>query len=235
MRVPIRLEARAWLRSRDRAIWRHRLSRRVLEGRKRPIVRSIATACCAIAVFGAAPAIAERRVALVIGNGAYSKVGKLANPARDAAAVAALLRTAGFEAVEVRTELGLAAMRRALSDFADQAAGADIAVDGDNYLIPVDAALERDIHLKDETIPLERVTEIMEGARRLRLVILDACRDNPFVRTMRRSGRRKVVRRAIASQQPVTARISASGTLQPSPSRGPAEVVRKPTFAARRE
>jgi formylglycine-generating enzyme required for sulfatase activity len=154
---------------------------------------------CSFAALQAGPANAEQRVALVIGNGAYAKVGKLPNPTRDAEAVSALLRTAGFDAVEVRTDLRAAAMRRALSDFSDRVTGADIAVvfyaghgievDGVNYLIPVDAALERDIHVKDETIPLERVTEIIDGAKRLRLVILDACRDNPFVRTMKRSGR----------------------------------------------
>ena len=165
----------------------------------RHLSQLVAIVSFGLAALAAGPAHAEKRVALVIGNGAYAKVGTLSNPARDAAAVEALLRKAGFDAVEVRTDLGAAAMRRALSDFSDRVADADIAVvfyaghgievDGINYLIPVDATLERDIHVKDETIPLDRVTEIVEGAKRLRLVILDACRDNPFVRTMKRSGR----------------------------------------------
>src|SRR5262245_39526404 len=86
----------------------------------RCIIRLLAAACCAIAVSGAGPANAEKRVALVIGNGAYAKVGKLPNPTRDAAAMEALLRTAGFNGVEVRTDLGAATMRRALSDFSYQ-------------------------------------------------------------------------------------------------------------------
>src|SRR5262245_55593088 len=165
----------------------------------RCIIRLLAAACCAIAVSGAGPANAEKRVALVIGNGAYAKVGRLPNPARDAAAIETLLRTAGFNAVEVRTDLGAAAMRRALRDFSDRATDSDIAVvffaghgievNGTNYLIPVDATLERDIDVEDETIPLERVTQIIDRAKRLRLIILDACRDNPFVGTMKRSGR----------------------------------------------
>jgi len=165
----------------------------------RALVRLFAVVCCAIAAFRADPASAERRVALVIGNGAYAKVGRLPNPVRDAAAVEALLRTVGFDAVEVRTDLGAGAMRRALRDFSDRVADADIAVvffaghgievNGINYLIPVDATLERDIDVEDETIPLERVTQVLDGAKRLRLVILDACRDNPFLRTMKRSGR----------------------------------------------
>ena len=94
----------------------------------RHLIRLVAIVSFGLAALAAGPAQAEKRVALVIGNGAYAKVGKLSNPARDAAAVAALLRTAGFDAVEVRTDLGAAAMRRALSDFSDRVADADIAV-----------------------------------------------------------------------------------------------------------
>jgi hypothetical protein len=144
-------------------------------------------------------AYAEKRVALVIGNGAYQKVSKLANPTRDAAAVAALFKTAGFDAVEVKSDLGATAMRRALRDFSDVARDADVAVvyyaghgievNGTNYLIPVDATLERDVDVEDEAVPLERLTQLLDQAKRLRLVILDACRDNPFMQSMRRSSR----------------------------------------------
>ena len=145
----------------------------------------------------ASGAEAQKRVALVIGNGDYGTVGKLPNPTRDAGAVAGLLRSAGFEAVEVKRDLGAVAMRRALRDFSDQVRNADIAVvffaghgievNGTNYLIPVDATLERDIDVEDEAVPLDRVMQVLEQAKRLRLVILDACRDNPFVRSMRRT------------------------------------------------
>jgi uncharacterized caspase-like protein len=73
-------------------------------------------------------ALAEKRVALVIGNGAYAKVGTLSNPGRDAGAVEALLGTAGFDIVEVKSDLGATPMRRALRDFSDRVRGADIAV-----------------------------------------------------------------------------------------------------------
>src|SRR5882724_12795593 len=139
---------------------------------------------------------AEKRVALVIGNGAYSKVGKLSNPTRDAAAVEALWKAAGFDAVEVRKDLGAAAMRRALRDFSDLVRDADVAVvfyaghgievNGTNYLVPVDATLERDIDVEDEAVPLERLTQMLDQAKRLRLVLLDACRDNPFMGSMKR-------------------------------------------------
>jgi uncharacterized caspase-like protein len=140
---------------------------------------------------------AEKRVALVIGNGAYANVPKLNNPANDAAVMETMFRAAGFDTVVRANDLGVAAMRRALRDFSNTAHDAEIAivfyaghgieVSGTNYLIPIDAVLERDIDARDEAVSLDRVSEILEPATRLRLVILDACRDNPFVRSMRRT------------------------------------------------
>lgn len=108
-----------------------------------------------------------------------------------------LLKAAAFDLVETKRDLGLAAMRRALRDFSDRVRDADIAavffaghgieVNGTNYLIRVDATLERDTDVEDETISLERVTQMLEVTKRLRLVMLDACRDNPFVRSMKRT------------------------------------------------
>jgi Caspase domain len=159
-------------------------------------------------------AYAEKRVALVIGNGNYGKVAKLTNPPRDAAAVENLLRAAGFDAVETARDLGNHAMRRTLREFADKARGADIAVvfyaghgvevNGANYLIPVDAVLETDLAVEDETVPLERVSQILEQAKRLRLVILDACRDNPFIRTMRRTISTRSIGRGLANVEVLT-------------------------------
>jgi branched-chain amino acid transport system substrate-binding protein len=150
-------------------------------------------------------ALAEKRVALVIGNGAYATVGRLDNPKNDAAAMETMFRAAGFDTVTRADDLGVAAMRRALRDFSDTAYDADIAVvfyaghgievAGTNYLIPIDAVLERDIDVQDEAIPLDRINQILERVKRLRLVILDACRDNPFVRSMRRT----VVTRSVRS------------------------------------
>ena len=164
--------------------------------------------------FATSPAFAEKRVALVIGNSAYARVGKLENPARDAGAVEKMLRHAGFETVEVMRDLSNSAMRRALRDFSDQARDADIAVvfyaghgievNGSNYLIPVDAVLERDIDVEDETVPLERVSQVLEQAKRLRLVVLDACRDNPFMRSMRRTIGSRSIGRGLAKVEVLT-------------------------------
>ena len=153
-------------------------------------------------------AIADKRVALVIGNGDYAKVGKLPNPTSDANAVGTMLRAAKFELVEIKKDLGVAALRRALRDFSDHVRDADIAmvfyaghgieVNGTNYLIPIDAALERDLDVEDETVSLDRVTQILDPAKRLRLVILDACRDNPFVRSMKRTVSGRSIGRGLA-------------------------------------
>ncbi|MGP0090814.1 MAG: caspase family protein [Xanthobacteraceae bacterium] len=148
-------------------------------------------------ILGVVPGLADKRVALVIGNGAYAKVPPLANPPNDAGAVAAMLRNGGFDVVQAKTNLDLAAMRRALREFIGAARDADVAVvfyaghgievNGTNYLIPVDAVLEHDFDVEDETVSLDRVSQVIEGARRLRVVILDACRDNPFAASMKRT------------------------------------------------
>jgi len=175
----------------------------------------LSLAFLAVALLAVPPsADAETRVALVIGNGAYAKVGKLDNPVRDAGAVEKMLRDAGFDVVEVKRDLGNSAMRRALRDFSDRVRDADIAmafyaghgieVNGTNYLIPIDAALERDIDVEDETVPLERVSQVLEPARRLRLVVLDACRDNPFVRSMRRTTGTRSIGRGLAKVEVLT-------------------------------
>jgi uncharacterized caspase-like protein len=158
------------------------------------------------------PAFAERRVALVIGNSAYTSVNKLTNPANDSAAIAATLRKALFDVVEFKQDLKVAEMRRALRDFSDTARDADVAVvyyaghgmevDGVNYLIPVDAVLERDIDAYDEAIALDRVLGVIDNAKQLRLVILDACRDNPFNQTMKRTIGSRAVSRGLAKIEP---------------------------------
>ena len=75
-------------------------------------------------------------------------------------------------------------------------------VDGTNYLIPVDAALERDLDVYDEAVPLERVLVTIEPAKQLRLVMLDACRDNPFARSMKRTNGTRAVGRGLAKVEP---------------------------------
>lgn len=160
------------------------------------------------------PALAERRVALVIGNSAYQKVAPLSNPANDANAVAAMLKSAGFDSVESRLNVSASDLRRLLRDFGDRNRDADVAVlyyaghgielDGTNYLIPVDAALERDVDVLDETISLDRILFAVEPAKQLRLIILDACRDNPFTKTMKRTIAARSVGRGLAKIEPTS-------------------------------
>jgi tetratricopeptide (TPR) repeat protein len=140
------------------------------------------------AVIPSAPP--DRRIALVIGIGAYAHVPPLRNPIADARAVAEAFRRLGFAEVVEQEDLTRAALEKALKDFGDRAAAADwaviyyaghgVAMNGDNYLVPVDAELSQAGHVEDETVSLTRVLSKAERARRLRMVILDACRTNPF-------------------------------------------------------
>jgi hypothetical protein len=157
----------------------------------------------------AAPDVAwaEKRVALIVGNSSYHTVPQLPNPYRDANSVAKMFRDAGFDSVDVQINVGNLEFKRAIRKFeatADQAdiavvyyAGHGLEIGGTNYLIPVDARLASDRDADDEAIQLGRLVSSADGARRLRLIILDACRDNPFVGTMRRE--RKVANRAVTA------------------------------------
>jgi uncharacterized caspase-like protein len=163
------------------------------------------------------PAFAEKRVALVLGNSAYRNVAPLANPVNDSAKIAATLKDAGFDVVDSRRDLPAAETRRALRDFADRARDADIAVvyyaghgievDGANYLIPVDARLERDTDIYDEALSLDRILIAIEPAKKLRLVILDACRDNPFSRTMKRTVASRAIGQGLAKVEPTSPNV----------------------------
>ncbi len=163
------------------------------------------------------PALAEKRVALVLGNSAYQNVAPLANPVNDGAKIAATLKDAGFDVVDSRRDLAAAETRRALRDFADRARDADIAVvyyaghgievDGGNYLIPVDARLERDTDIYDEGLSLDRILIAIEPAKKLRLVILDACRDNPFSRTMKRTVASRAIGQGLAKVEPTSPNV----------------------------
>ncbi len=107
-----------------------------------------------------------------------------------------MFRQAGFEVVEAKTDLGNLEFKRVAREFTAIARDADIAVmyfaghgievNGTNYLLPVDAKLATDFDVEDEALSLDRLVRALEPAKRLRLIILDACRDNPFVRTMQR-------------------------------------------------
>ena len=158
------------------------------------------------------PALANKRVAFVVGNSSYQNVVPLTNPANDAAAITDMFRKAAFDVVESRRDLKNTEMRRALRDFTEKARDADIAViyyaghgievDGTNYLIPVDAVLERDTDAYDEAISLDRILQAIEPAKQLRLVILDACRDNPFAKSMKRTVASRSLGRGLAGVEP---------------------------------
>jgi uncharacterized caspase-like protein len=160
------------------------------------------------------PASAEKRVALVIGNGAYQKVSKLLNPTNDAKAIAGMLQAAIFDEVALHENLGIRELRQAIKDFSDLARDADsavvyysghgIEVNGVNYIIPIDAVLDRDIDVPYEAYSLENLVQVLEPARRLRLVMLDACRDNPFTRTMKRTVGSRAVGRGLAPVEPTS-------------------------------
>jgi hypothetical protein len=177
----------------------------------RPFPAKFFAAVLMLAASAACPAFAQDRVALVIGNSAYKQAAALLNPVNDAAAVAAMLETAGFRVV-LRRDIGINDMRRTLREFTDATRNTDVAliyfaghgieVDGENYLIPIDAILERDIDVDDETVSLERMLRVIEPARQLRLVILDACRDNPFSHTMKRTMASRSVGKGLAKVEP---------------------------------
>jgi uncharacterized caspase-like protein len=160
------------------------------------------------------PAFAGKRVALVLGNSAYQNVAPLPNPVNDGAVIAATLKEAGFDVVDSRHDLPALETRRALRDFADRARDADIAVvyyaghgmevDGTNYLIPVDAKLERDTDVYDEAFSLDRILLAVEPAKQLRLVILDACRDNPFAKNMKKTLVSRSIGRGLAKIEPTS-------------------------------
>src|SRR3979409_2078299 len=123
-----------------------------------------------------------------------------------------MFKSAGFDTVETKIKLTVRELRRALREFGNRSRDADLCVvyyagrgiglDGNNSLIPVDATLETDADVLDETLPLDRVLFAVEPARQLRLVILDACRDNPFAKTMKRTIASRAVGRGLAKVEP---------------------------------
>jgi Caspase domain len=151
----------------------------------------------ALVGFAATPTLADgKRVALVIGNSAYANVPALPNPANDAGEVAAALRRLGFT-VTLIANASFDEMRRGLIALGRDAAGADMAavyfaghgmeISGENWLIPVDAELKRDSDSVNEAVSLRSVMLQVSDTKSLGLVILDACRNNPFAAKMQRA------------------------------------------------
>ncbi len=151
---------------------------------KTPLL-SLVVACLTVAVCGASD-----RVALIIGNNDYTHASKLFNPVNDAAALESALKQSGYRVTKVLNADGRA-MDLALQSFCERNQGAESAlfffaghgmeIDGVNYLIPTDAELRERSDLRRETLPLETVLKDLSAAQiRLKMVVLDCCRNNPF-------------------------------------------------------
>src|SRR3979490_2211628 len=152
--------------------------------------------------FAAPPANAEKRVAFVVGNGTYKNVAALPNPPIDAKAMAAALRNVGFDVVE-GSNLTRDKMTEKLLDFGKKTQGADVAVffyaghgiaiDGINYLLPVDADIKSEMDVKlGSAINIDVTLDQTMSDAKVKLVFLDACRDNPFTAKIKATATRSV-------------------------------------------
>ena len=175
------------------------------------LIRLVFSLVIAAGIF-IAPALAKgKRVALVFGNSAYEHTTQLANPKNDAEDFASALTTIGFEVTKI-DDADFSTMRRALRDFGRKSQGSDIAmvyfaghgmeVDKNNYLIPVDAQLVSDQDVEYEAISIELLNRAVAGAKNLRMILLDACRNNPFVSKMSRSISTRAIGRGLAPVEP---------------------------------
>jgi Caspase domain/Putative peptidoglycan binding domain len=159
----------------------------------------LALICMSFAVDAAK---ADKRVAFVVGNGAYKNVATLPNPPIDAKAMAAVLRNVGFDVVE-GSNLTRDTMTERLLEFGKKAQGADVAVffyaghgiaiDGTNYLLPIDADIKTEMDVKlGSAINIDVTLDQTMGDAKVKLVFLDACRDNPFAKQIKQTSTRSV-------------------------------------------
>ncbi|MGI9419074.1 MAG: caspase family protein [Geminicoccaceae bacterium] len=159
----------------------------------------MAITAMAVMAGSALSATDGRRVALVIGNGGYSNIPALPNPAKDARLIAEKLRAVGFD-VEMAVDGDWSQLQQSVRSFGRRARGADAALffyaghgiqsKGENFLLPVDAKVGEVADLRYEALPLSLVTEELDEAdAKISMVVLDACRDNPLTRSLRGSGR----------------------------------------------
>ena len=188
--------------------------------RLRPVLRAIALgAAMVVGLADRSLAATERRVALVIGNGAYKRAPALENPTIDAKGMAAALRRIGFEVID-GYDLGFSEMRAKLSEFATALpdskaalvyyAGHGVSVEEDNFLLPVDIELKSVTDLDINAINVDLVLRQMKREERVNVVILDACRDNPFARELAASTKN---RSAVSDRGLSRIDVSAKGTL----------------------
>jgi uncharacterized caspase-like protein len=157
--------------------------------------QALAALVAVILAISVAPSFAESRVALVIGNGAYQHAPRLTNPANDAADVTAALKRSGFETI-FATDLDKAAMDEVTIRFARAARAADVALfyysghalqfAGVNYLAPIDTRLVDEADLR-RLVRLDEMVQDLQQAKNLRILVVDACRDNPLAEQLKRS------------------------------------------------
>ena len=141
--------------------------------------------------------VLEKRLALVIGNSAYPTTSRLDNPVNDAKDMATTLTDLGFE-VMLFTDLDKKKLRKAVEDFGFRLkayqiglffyAGHGISLNGQNYLVPIDASPQTAGDIEFDCEPADRIVSKMEDARTTNIIVLDACRNNPFERSMSRGG-----------------------------------------------
>jgi hypothetical protein len=165
----------------------------------------------AISTWFVQPALAQARIALVIGNGAYEKVPELPNPTRDAADIGRALERLDFKVTQIKNATAQE-MRKAVLEFGRTAEGSEMAVvfyaghgmevSGENWLIPIDAELRSDADIENEAVSLRSISLQVSKARKIGLVILDACRNNPFAAKMKRSISTRAVARGLAPTEP---------------------------------
>jgi uncharacterized caspase-like protein len=156
-------------------------------------------------------AFAQNRIALVIGNGAYTNVTQLHNPPNDAADVSQAFQRLGFTVTSV-TDATLDGLHRALIDFGRTARDADMAVlffaghgmeiMGENWLLPIDAELKNDVDVDTEAVTLRSAMLAVSNAKQLGLVILDACRNSPYFGKMHRLGLAPALEPGLAPVEP---------------------------------
>src|SRR5664279_1651138 len=154
---------------------------------------AVVAAIVMLSLLSTGPAAAEKRIALVVGNSAYQNIARLDNPRNDATLMADTLSSLGFNLIGGRAQLDLdkTALDNAVQNFGRQIQGADVAlfyyaghgvqVTGSNYLVPVSANPTREADVDFQMVDVNLVLRQMQSpSKRLNLVILDACRNNPF-------------------------------------------------------
>ncbi len=198
------------------------------------LIAAIALATCVVASVTAMPAYAEKRIALVIGNSSYKSISPLTNPKNDASLMVSTLKDVGFDVVSA-IDVDYRGMRQAVRKFGKLLrssgkdavgllyyAGHGVQARGENYLIPLGADIQTTADLEIEALSASNVLAQMEDAgNQLNLVILDACRNNPFKSTVRTAGRGLVRIRAASGSLVAFAaapgQVAADGTHENSP------------------